>query len=107
VVEGTVRLARPPAGGPDAGTAAGHAEPAGVASTRRSRLVVRGRVRPASSAVAIRPLQPGRRATVRLVREGAFAVRVWRLRRGANRFAVVARSPGRVPWRAEILVLRR
>lgn len=101
----TLELDRPTAP-PDAGTAGGHRAPDGIGATSRTRLVVRGTVAPAGSAVTIRDARMGRRAPGR-VAAGRFTVVASRLRRGPNRFVIEARAPGHRPFAADVTITRR
>ena len=104
-VTGTLDLARPGPAPPDAGTTAGHHAPA-TASTRRSSLAFAGRVAPATSRVTLRPAR-GAAIAVDVAADGSFRARARKLKRGANRFVLEARSSGLAPWKVDISITRR
>jgi hypothetical protein len=99
-VTGTVDLERP-AAPPDAGTEGGHRAP-WTATTSRSSFAFDGRVEPESSQVTLRP-----RGAVDVGGDGTFRARVRKLKRGANRFVLEARSPGLTPWKVDISISRK
>jgi len=105
-VTGTLELARPAAGPPDAGTMAGHRAPDAIASTREASLAFDGRVAPASSRVTL-AREGGRAQRVAVGRDGAFRARAAGLRRGQNRYVLRGRAAGLSPWRADISITRR
>ncbi len=105
-VRGEVELDRAPAGAPDGGQAAGHRGGNPEGEVRGSSFAFRGRVRPASAALAVRSRSSARASVDRAAR-GAFLVRVTGLRRGPNRFVLTASAPGRRPWREEVTIRRR
>ncbi len=105
-VTGTLDLARPAPGAPDAGTTAGHRAPDATASTTRSSLAFAGRVEPARSRVTLRPAG-GRAAQVRVAGDGSFRARARQLERGENRFALEGRAAGLAPWKVDISITRR
>jgi hypothetical protein len=103
-VTGRVKLERA-AAAPDAGTVAGHRSPA-TATTRRAALAFTGRVRPPASRVTLKPAA-GKAAALAVGADGRFRARASKLRRGENRFVVVATSPGRRPWAINLLITRK
>ena len=105
-VTGTLDLARPAPGPPDAGTAAGHRAPDATASTTRSALAFAGRVDPARSRVTLRPAG-GPPVAVRVGGDGSFRARARELERGENRFVLEGRATGLAPWRVDISIIRR
>jgi plastocyanin len=104
-VTGDLALDRPPAGSPDGGQPAGHRGGAAEAAVRGASFAFRGRVRPAAASVSVASPGP---ATARVDRDsgGRFVVRVARLRRGPNRFAVTGAMPGRPAWLQDVVVRR-
>lgn len=105
-VTGTLDLARPAPGAPDAGTQAGHRAPDATGSTTRASLAFAGRVAPAGSRVTLR--RPGGSPErVAVAGDGMFRARARELRRGENRFVLEGRSEGLTPWRVEISITRR
>jgi hypothetical protein len=104
-VTGTLDLARPAPGPPDAATTAGHRAPA-TASTARPSLAFAGRVEPATSQVTLRPAR-GAAVTVDVAGDGSFRARARRLKRGKNAFLLEARSAGLAPWEVDISITRR
>jgi hypothetical protein len=103
-VTGTVDLARPGAV-PDAGTTAGHRARA-TATTKRAALTFTGRVNPPTSRVTLKPAAGTARA-LDVGADGRFLARAGKLRRGENRFVLVATSPGLRPWAENVLITRR
>ncbi len=103
VVSGTLDLERPPPGAPDAGTAGGHQAPDAVATTARSTLRFRGRLRPPDAIVWMRHRGGGR---VVMEEDGRFTVELRGLRPGANRVLLEGRLRGLRRWRAEVSVTR-
>jgi hypothetical protein len=104
-VTGTLDLARPAPGPPDAGTAAGHRAPA-TASTTRSSLAFAGRVQPATSRVTLRAPR-GAPVAVDVAGDGSFRARARKRKRGKNAFLLEARAPGLAPWTVDISITRR
>lgn len=105
-VTGTLDLARPAPGSPDAGTTAGHRAPDATASTRRSALAFTGRVQPPSSRVTL-VRAGGRPAAVDVDADGRFSARARKLRQGANRFVLRATAPRLRPWTVDVSITRR
>jgi hypothetical protein len=105
-VTGTLDLARPAAGPPDAGTTAGHRTPDATASTKRTALAFSGRVEPATSRVTLRPAG-GKAAPVDVADDGSFRARAGRLKRGVNRFVLEGRAASLAPWKVDIAITRR
>jgi predicted small lipoprotein YifL len=100
-VTATVDLERPAPAPPDAGTTAGHRAPA-TASTTRSAFAFSGHVEPPASKVTLRPA-----GTVAVGDDGSFRARAGKLKRGANRFVLEARSAGLTPWKLDIAITRK
>ena len=105
-VSGSVDMERPTGAGADAGTAGGHRQPAGVASTRGSAYVIRGTVRPPGARVSILNRDTRERATAEVSSSGDFRARAAGLRRGVNRVAVTGRRSGLARWSVEVTVTR-
>jgi len=105
-VTGTLDLARPAAGNPDAGTTAGHRAPDATATTRRSALAFTGKVDPPSSRVTLAP-EGGQPGAVQVGADGRFRARARKLERGANRFVLQGSSPGLRPWTVDVSITRR
>jgi hypothetical protein len=103
-VTGSVDLGRAPAP-PDAGTVAGHRAPA-IATTKRAALAFTGRVRPPASRVTLKPAV-GKAVALAVGADGRFRARARKLRRGENRFVLLATSPGRRPWAINVLITRK
>ena len=93
-VSGTVDLAR---SGPKA--------PA-TATTKHSALAFTGRVKPPSSRVTLKPAA-GKAVAVEAGADGRFRARARKLRRGENRFVLLATSPGLRPWALNVLITRK
>ena len=105
-VRGTLDLARPAPGPPDAGIDAGHRAPGATASTTRASLVFSGRVEPASSRVTLRPAG-GTAAAVKVADDGSFRARARKLERGENRFMLEGSAAVLAPWKVDIAITRR
>ena len=105
-VTGTIDLARPAPGNPDAGTTAGHRAPAATAATRRSALAFTGRIKPPASRVTLAPAG-GAPAAVEVGADGRFRARARKLRRGENRFVLEGTAPGLRAWKVELSITRR
>jgi len=105
-VTGTLDLARPAAGNPDAGTTAGHRAPDATATTRRSALAFTGKVDPPSSRVTLAS-EGGQPGAVQVGADGRFRARARKLERGANRFVLQGSSPGLRPWTVDVSITRR
>jgi hypothetical protein len=105
-VRGTLDLARPAPGAPDAGTTAGHRAPGATASTTRGSLAFSGRVEPAASLVTLRPAS-GTAAAVDVADDGSFRARARKLERGVNRLVLEGRAAGLAPWKVDIAITRR
>jgi hypothetical protein len=94
VVTGTVDLARTGPRGP------------ATATTKHSALAFSGRVKPPSSRVTLKPAA-GKAAAVDAGADGRFRARARKLRRGENRFVLLATSPGLRPWALNVLITRK
>jgi hypothetical protein len=105
-VTGTLDLARPAPGSPDAGTTAGHRAPDATATTSRSSMAFTGTVRPAAAQLTLRP-QRGGAARVTVGGDGRFRARARGLRRGQNHFVLEGRVAGLEPWIVDVAITRR
>jgi hypothetical protein len=105
-VTGTIDLARPAPGNPDAGTTAGHQAPDATGTTRRSALAFTGRVQPPASRVTLAPAG-GAPAAVDVGADGRFRARARKLRRGQNRFVLEGTAPELRAWKVDIAITRR
>ena len=99
-VTGSVDLAKPRAGAPDAGTAAGHGADAGVGTTGAPAFSFTGRVEPPDSAVRVSE------GAVRVEPNGRFTVAVASPSRGTKQVTIEATKPGHRPWRIDVRVVR-
>ena len=105
-VTGTLDLARPAPGTPDAGTPPATGRRAPPRTTRRSALAFTGRVRPPSSRVTLAPAG-GAPAAVQVGADGRFRARAAKLRRGQNRFVLAGDGPGLRAWKVDVSITRR
>jgi hypothetical protein len=99
-VKGTVDLAKPQAGAPDAGTAAGHGNDLAVATTASDVFSFTGRVDPPDSHVEASD------GVVRVEPTGRFTVGLASPRSGMKSLRLSATHPGRRPWSFEVRVTR-
>jgi hypothetical protein len=102
-VTGSVDLARPAAGAPDAGTAAGHGNDESTGAACSATLAFTGRVQPPDSAVEVEGARAG---AVVVEPSGRFSAAVDGLRRGPNTVRLTASRRGHRPWSIEIRVTR-
>ena len=99
-VTGRLDLPKPAAGQPDAGTAAGHGNDGGVASTGVAVVSFTGTVRPPDSTITVSD------GVVRVEPSGRFTVAIRSPRRGAKDVRIEATKSGHRPWRTTARVVR-